>query len=80
MQYWREAKGETVEVTRKTASLGTVVVLLCLSVLSGCALFGPAETIQLKQATAEQLTALLQEHGVLSTSQCHPIARILCSG
>ncbi|HRB16024.1 MAG TPA: hypothetical protein PK224_09560 [Nitrospira sp.] len=61
MQYWREAKGETVEVTRKTASLGTVVVLLCLSVLSGCALFGPAETIRLKKATAEQLTALLQE-------------------
>ena len=61
MQYWREAIDETVEVIRKTASLGTVVVLLCLAVLSGCALFGPAETIQLKQATAEQLTALLQE-------------------
>jgi hypothetical protein len=27
----------------------------------GCALFGPSETIPLKQATAEQLTALLQE-------------------
>jgi len=29
--------------------------------LSGCALFGPSDTMPLKQATAEQLTALLQE-------------------
>ncbi len=46
---------------RKTSLPGVVVVLLCLSVLSGCALFGPSESIQLKQATAEQLIALLQE-------------------
>ena len=36
-------------------------LLLCVFTVSGCALFGPAETIPLKEATAEQLTALLQE-------------------
>lgn len=60
MQYWHEAGGDTVQVKRKTALFGMVVVM-CLSVLSGCALFGPSETVQLKQATADQLTALLQE-------------------
>ena len=36
-------------------------LLLCSLTVSGCALFGPSETVVLKQATAEQLTALLQE-------------------
>jgi outer membrane lipoprotein-sorting protein len=34
---------------------------LVLGFLSGCALFGPSDSTSLKQATAEQLTALLQE-------------------
>ena len=37
------------------------VLLLCSLTVSGCALFGPSETLVLKQATAEQLIALLQE-------------------
>lgn len=36
-------------------------LLLCVFTVSGCALFGPTDTIPLKEATAEQLTALLQE-------------------
>lgn len=36
--------------------------LLCAFVLPGCTLFGPKDTTPLKEATAEQLTALLQEH------------------
>jgi outer membrane lipoprotein-sorting protein len=36
-------------------------LLLCSITLSGCALFGPTDTIPLKEATAEQLSALLQE-------------------
>ncbi len=39
-------------------------VLLCVVItgaLPGCALFGPSDTRPLKQATAEQLTTLLQE-------------------
>lgn len=35
--------------------------LLCVFALSGCTLFGPTDTTPLKEATAEQLTALLQE-------------------
>ncbi|MCC6967032.1 MAG: hypothetical protein IT391_12225 [Nitrospira sp.] len=35
--------------------------LLCVFALSGCTLFGPKDTTPLKEATAEQLTALLQE-------------------
>lgn len=39
-----------------------ICVFLLYSVfLSGCALFGPTDTTPLKEATAEQLTALLQE-------------------
>ncbi|MBS0170063.1 MAG: hypothetical protein JSR62_06875 [Nitrospira sp.] len=36
-------------------------VLLVLFTVSGCALFGPRDTVELKQATAEQLITLLQE-------------------
>jgi outer membrane lipoprotein-sorting protein len=52
MQYWRNAR-------RLAGALFFCAVTLAS--LPGCALFGPSETIQLKQATAEQLTALLQE-------------------
>ena len=55
MQYWREA------VKRRTVVFRTVLTLVSLSVLAGCALFQPSDTTPLKQATAEQLTALLQE-------------------
>ena len=52
MQCWRNACG----------SVGALVLcVMTLVSFPGCALFGPSETIQLKQATAEQLTAILQE-------------------
>ena len=38
-----------------------VVAMLALTFLSGCALFTPREDVQLKQATVEELTALLSQ-------------------
>ena len=38
-----------------------VVSVLALTFLSGCALFAPREEVQLKQATVEELTALLSQ-------------------
>src|SRR4029077_19827056 len=38
-----------------------VVSVLALTFLSGCALFAPREEVQLKQATANELTALLSQ-------------------
>ena len=38
-----------------------VVSVMVLSFLSGCALFAPREEVQLKQATADELTALLSQ-------------------
>ncbi|HMU31827.1 MAG: hypothetical protein K1X60_17075, partial [Nitrospira sp.] len=37
------------------------ILLLWVFTLPGCALFGPKDTTPLKEATAEQLTALLKE-------------------
>ncbi|MGC3975551.1 MAG: hypothetical protein QM771_14395 [Nitrospira sp.] len=37
------------------------VLLFCVFTLSGCSLFAPKDTTPLKEATAEQLTALLKE-------------------
>ena len=42
-------------------SSSIVVALLALTLVSGCALFAPREDAQLKQATAEELTALLNQ-------------------
>jgi hypothetical protein len=38
-----------------------VLSVLALTILSGCALFAPREEVRLKQATAEELTALLSQ-------------------
>ena len=38
-----------------------VVSVLAITFLSGCALFAPREEVQLKQATADELTALLSQ-------------------
>jgi hypothetical protein len=38
-----------------------ILVLVTVGALPGCALFGPSDTAPLLEATAEQLTALLQE-------------------
>jgi hypothetical protein len=38
-----------------------VISVLALTFLSGCALFAPREEVQLKQATVEELTALLSQ-------------------
>ncbi|MEK6641545.1 MAG: hypothetical protein AABZ17_12845 [Nitrospirota bacterium] len=44
-----------------SVSVSTVVAVLALTFLSGCALFTPREEVQLKQATVEELTVLLSE-------------------
>ena len=56
MRHGRSTKGS---VTRTSHLMGAL--LLVLFTVSGCALFGPRDMVELKQATAEQLTALLQE-------------------
>ncbi|HSF66636.1 MAG TPA: hypothetical protein VLA67_04300 [Nitrospiraceae bacterium] len=46
----------------RISSVSTVVVaVLALALLSGCALFAPHGGVRLKQATAEELTALLSQ-------------------
>ena len=52
MQCWRKANHV----------IGALLlVLVTVGSLPGCALFGPSDTAPLQHATAEQLTALLQE-------------------
>ena len=46
---------------RSFVSASIVVALLALTFLSGCALFAPREEVQLKKATADELTALLSQ-------------------
>jgi len=45
---------------KRTSDLISIFLLLSVF-FSGCALFGPTDTVPLKEATAEQLMALLQE-------------------
>ena len=68
------------------------VTVLALTLLSGCALFVPREEVPLKQATVEELTALLSQRegarrdysycvtgggiGVLSSPERHASARV----
>jgi len=47
--------------TVASASASIVVAVLALTFLSGCSLFAPREDVQLKQATVEELTALLSQ-------------------
>ncbi len=49
---------------RKYDGIGLFAICLCIvavATLSGCALFTPREEVQLKKATAEELTALLSQ-------------------
>ena len=46
---------------RNTLFKTIVVSVLAITLLSGCALFTPREEVQLKQATVEELTALLSQ-------------------
>lgn len=46
---------------RNTLFNPIVVSVLAITLLSGCALFAPREEVQLKQATVEELTALLSQ-------------------
>lgn len=55
----RHVKNKKTRVTHSCHTL--TALLLCLLTVSGCALFGPKDTTPLKEATAEQLTALLKE-------------------
>jgi len=46
----------------RSSFVSTIVVsVLALTSISGCALFAPREEVQLKQATADELTALLSQ-------------------
>jgi hypothetical protein len=47
--------------TRNSFVSAIVVAVSALTVLSGCALFAPREEVPLKQATVEELTALLSQ-------------------
>jgi len=46
---------------RSSFAVTIVMSMATLTVLSGCALFAPREEVQLKQATADELTALLSQ-------------------
>ena len=46
---------------RRSFASATIMALLALTFLSGCALFAPREEVRLKQATAEELTVLLSQ-------------------
>jgi len=62
MLFWRSTRGNS-RRTRCGAGgpLAFSLVALVLVTLSGCSLFPPREDIQLKQATVEELTALLSQ-------------------
>jgi hypothetical protein len=53
--------GQRENARRSSASSSIVVAMLALTLLSGCALFTPREEVQLKHATVEELTALLNQ-------------------
>jgi hypothetical protein len=57
-------KGKARSTKVKAGEVGILAFCLCIvavATLSGCALFAPHEEVQLKKATAEELTALLSQ-------------------
>ena len=60
----RRGKARSTKVIGKAGEVGILAFCLCvfaLATLSGCALFAPREEVRLKQATVEELTALLRQ-------------------
>jgi len=53
--------GKRENARSSSVSFSTVVAVLTLTLLSGCTLFAPREEARLKQATVEELTALLSQ-------------------
>jgi hypothetical protein len=53
--------GKRENARSSSVSFSTVVAVLTLTLLSGCSLFVPREEARLKQATVEELTALLSQ-------------------
>jgi hypothetical protein len=53
--------GKRENARSSSVSFSTVVAVLTLTLLSGCSLFVPREEARLKQATMEELTALLSQ-------------------
>lgn len=63
MWYWH-SQGKSQKEKVKGGEVGALAFCLCtfaLATLSGCALFAPREEVRLKQATVEELTALLSQ-------------------
>jgi hypothetical protein len=63
MWYWH-SQGKSQKEIVKGGEVGALAFCLCtfaLATLSGCALFAPREEVPLKQATVEELTALLSQ-------------------
>lgn len=63
MWFWR-SQGKSEKVKGKSGEVGPLafsLFALAVVTLSGCALFAPREEVQLKQATADELTALLSQ-------------------
>ena len=62
MWFWLSAQGKGNKVKgREVRPLAFSLFALALVTLSGCALFAPREEVGLKQATVEELTALLSQ-------------------
>jgi outer membrane lipoprotein-sorting protein len=64
MWYWRSAQGKDHKVQGKRAgrlALSLVALAVALVTLSGCALFTQREEVRLKQATVQELVALLAQ-------------------
>jgi hypothetical protein len=62
MWCWRERKVKNAKFKTVGRGLFSFIILNCtFMLLAGCALFAPHEEVQLKQATAEELTALLSQ-------------------
>jgi outer membrane lipoprotein-sorting protein len=64
MWFWRSGQGKRKKEKGKSEGIGLFAFCLftfALATLSGCALFVPREEVSLKQATVEELTALLSQ-------------------
>ncbi len=62
MSYWHDRKGTSAQFKMVGRHHVAWIILNCIfSLLAGCAQFAPHEEVQLKQATVEELTALLSQ-------------------
>lgn len=62
MSFWHECKMTNSKLTLfRLLNCAFVILPFAFAAISGCALIAPKEEVQLKRATAEELTALLRE-------------------